>query len=264
MLGLQSREDLIGRSYWDLEIDPARRAQLKSDLQKEESLSNCNASLRRDDGVTVYLLTNITPVQSREGVVYETTAIDVSQLRLNQEELQRAKDAAVYDSLNDPLTGLPNRRFLSDALSSLLVEAGKKGGMVALLYMDLTEFKLVNDSLGHPIGDALLAQVAARLRSWVREGDLLGRLGGDEFLVVMNQLHAREEAVRTAENLLDAIADPFEVKGHVLAIGASIGISIFPYDATDAEELPCMWPSARAGIEPCASRRKSGMKCMSG
>jgi len=237
LLGLHTRADLIGRSYWDLEIDPARRAQLKSDLQKEESLSNCNASLRRDDGVTVYLLTNITPVQSREGVVYETTAIDVSQLRLNQEELQRAKDAAVYDSLNDPLTGLPNRRFLSDALSSLLVEAGKKGGMVALLYMDLTEFKLVNDSLGHPIGDALLAQVAARLRSWVREGDLLGRLGGDEFLVVMNQLHAREEAVRTAENLLDAIADPFEVKGHVLAIGASIGISIFPYDATDAEEL---------------------------
>jgi diguanylate cyclase (GGDEF)-like protein len=169
--------------------------------------------------------------------VYETTAIDVSQLRLNQAELQRAKDAAVHDSLNDPLTGLPNRRFLSDSLSSLLIEAKRQGSTVALLYMDLSEFKLVNDSLGHPVGDALLAQVAARLRSWIREGDLLARLGGDEFMVVMNDLHAREDAVQMAEDLLEAIANPFEVKGHVLAIGASIGISIFPDDAADAEEL---------------------------
>jgi diguanylate cyclase (GGDEF)-like protein/PAS domain S-box-containing protein len=237
LLGLQSREDLIGRSYWDMEIDPERREQLRSSLQEEKSLSNRGACLRRDDGGTVFLLTNITPVYSPQGLLYETTAIDVTQLRLNQAELQSAKDAAVHDSLNDPLTGLPNRRFLSNALSVILVEAQKEASTIALLYMDLSEFKLVNDSLGHPVGDALLAQVAARLRSWIREGDLLARLGGDEFMVVMHNIHAREEAVQMAEEMLEAIANPFEVKGHILAIGASIGISIFPDDAADAEEL---------------------------
>jgi len=184
--------------------------------------------MRRDDGVTVYLLANTTPVHSPQGLVYETTAIDVTQLRQNQAELQRSKDAAVHDSLNDPLTGLPNRRFLSNALSALLIEARKEASTLGLLYIDLSEFKLVNDNLGHPVGDELLLQVGARLRSWIHEGDLLARFSGDEFMVVMNKLRAREEAVQLAEDLLEAIANPFEVKGHVLAIGASIGISIFP------------------------------------
>jgi diguanylate cyclase (GGDEF)-like protein/PAS domain S-box-containing protein len=250
LLGFQSREDLIGSSYWDFQVDPTQREQLSGDLQ-EEALSNRDASLRRQDGVTVHLLTNITPVHTAEGMAYETTAIDVTQLRLNQAELQtavtqlrlnqaelqRARDAAVYESLNDPLTGLPNRRLLSDTLSSLLVEAQKEAGTVALLYIDLDGFKLVNDSLGHAVGDALLVQLAARLRTWVREGDMLARLGGDEFMVIMDKLHAREDAVRLAENLLDAISNSFEVEGHILAIGASIGISIFPDDASDAEEL---------------------------
>ena len=115
-------------------------------------MSNRDVSLRRDDGVTVHLLTNITPVHSAEGMVYETTAIDVTQLRQNQAELQRAKDVAVFESLNDPLTGLPNRRLLLSTLSLMLGMARAEGGMIALLYIDLDGFKLVNDSLGHPIG----------------------------------------------------------------------------------------------------------------
>ena len=237
LLGLQSRGALIGRSYWDLEINPERRERLKRSLHKEESLSNREASLRRDDGATVYLLANITPVQTPEGLVYETTAIDVTQLRKQEEELRKAKDAAVHDSLNDSLTGLPNRRFLLATLAALLVEAQQNADMIAALYIDLTEFKLVNDSLGHPVGDMLLAQVATRLRSWIRAEDLLSRLGGDEFVVIMRRLHARDEAVLLAESLLEAFSNPFEVKQHVLAIGASIGISFFPDGAANAEEL---------------------------
>ena len=138
-------------------------------------------------------------------MVYETTAIDVTQLRQNQAELQRARDAAVFESLNDPLTGLPNRRLLLETLASLLVEAQKEGGMIALLYLDLDGFKLVNDSLGHAVGDALLVQVAARLRSWIREGDMLARLGGDEFMVIMHRLRMPGKTRRLlAENLLEA------------------------------------------------------------
>ncbi len=237
MLGFESREQLIGRSYWDFQVDPDHRAQLCAALQHEEALSNREASLRRDDGAMVDLMKNITPVHTSEGMLYETIAIDVTQLRQNQAELQRARDAAVFESLNDPLTGLPNRKLLSQTLAPLLVEAQKEGSMVALLYLDLDGFKLVNDSLGHAVGDTLLAQVAARMRSWIREGDMLARLGGDEFMVIMHRIQARDDAVMLAENLLEEVSSSFEVKGHLLAIGASIGISVFPEDATDAEEL---------------------------
>jgi diguanylate cyclase (GGDEF)-like protein/PAS domain S-box-containing protein len=236
MLGFQSRELLIGRSCHEFQADPAQREALCGVLQ-EEPVSNQEVSLRRDDGATVHLLMNITPVHTEAGMLYETTAIDVTQLRQNQAELQRARDAAVFESLNDPLTGLPNRKLLSQTLASLLVEAQKDASMIALLYLDLDGFKLVNDSLGHAIGDALLVQLAARLRSWIRDGDMLARIGGDEFMVIMHRLRTREQAVLLAETLLQAISSPFEVKGHLLAIGASVGISVFPFDATDAEEL---------------------------
>lgn len=236
LLGLRSREEMIGRSFWDLEIDPVQREQLRRSLG-EEGLSNREASLRRDDGVPVHLLTNITPVQTDDGVVYETTAIDVTLLRQHQAELQRARDLAVHDALNDTLTGLPNRKLLLEKLPPLLARAQAEAATAALLYLDLDGFKLVNDSLGHAIGDELLIEVGARLRARVRAGDILARLGGDEFMVVMDSLHAKEDAVMLAEYLLEAIAEPFRVKDHILAIGVSIGICYFPDDASDAEEL---------------------------
>jgi diguanylate cyclase (GGDEF)-like protein/PAS domain S-box-containing protein len=237
MLGFESRDDLIGRSYWDFQTDPNHRERLCAILQQNEALSNRESALRRDDGSTVHLMKNITPVRTEEGVLYETTAIDVTQLRQNRIELQMAKDAAVFESLNDLLTGLPNRKLLSQTLPALLTEAQEDGSMVAVLYLDVDGFKLVNDSLGHAVGDGLLGQLAARLRLWIHEGDMLARLGADEFMVIMRRIHAREEAVMLAENLLEDVSSPFEVKGHQLAIGASIGISVFPDDAGNAEEL---------------------------
>ena len=236
LLGLRSREEAIGHSYWDFQIDPVHREELCGSL-RDEALSNREASLRREDGVTVHVLKNITPVNTAEGVLYETTAIDVTQLRQQQAELQRAKDAAVFESFNDLLTGLPNRRLLMEKLSSILARAKNGASMVALLYIDLDGFKLVNDSLGHPIGDALLVQVAARLRSWVRETDVLARIGSDEFIVILDSLSNQEDAALVAEHLLNAISNPFRVEGRDLSIGASIGISIFPENATDAEKL---------------------------
>jgi diguanylate cyclase (GGDEF)-like protein/PAS domain S-box-containing protein len=236
MLGFESREELIGCSYWDFQLDPAHREQL-SDALQEGALSNWETSLLRSDGATVHLLKNITPVETADGMVYETTAIDVTQLRENQAELQKAKDKAVYDSLNDPLTGLPNRRLLLDRLAFLLAKAKREGGIIALLYIDLDGFKLVNDSLGHPIGDAVLVEIAGCLRARVRESDVLARLGGDEFMVILDGLRVREEAALVAESLLKTISNPMRIQGHELTLGASIGISIYPEDSSDAEVL---------------------------
>jgi len=236
MLGFSNCEELIGKSYWDFEINSARREKLSATL-RQEAVSNQEASLRRLDGVMVHLLTNITPVETPEGIIYETTAIDITQLRENQAELQKARDAAVHDALNDPLTGLPNRRLLSERLATHMVKAREVGKMFALLYIDLDGFKLVNDSLGHSIGDEVLIQLAHRLHARIREEDFLARLGGDEFVVILDKLHVKEDAARVAEDLLLAIGNPFHVEGHELAIGASIGISVFPECAGSAEEL---------------------------
>jgi diguanylate cyclase (GGDEF)-like protein/PAS domain S-box-containing protein len=236
MLGFSSCEELIGQSYWDFEVDSAQREKLSATLS-QEAVSNLEASLRRRDRVMVHLLTNITPVETPEGILYETTAIDITQLRQNQAELQKARDAAMHDALNDPLTGLPNRRLLSERLASHMVKSREVGKMFALLYIDLDGFKLVNDSLGHSIGDDVLIQLAQRLHARIREEDFLARLGGDEFVVILDKLHARDDAARVAEDLLLAIGNPFHVEGHELAIGASIGISVFPEFAGSAEEL---------------------------
>jgi diguanylate cyclase (GGDEF)-like protein/PAS domain S-box-containing protein len=236
LLGYSKCEELIGQSYWDFLVDSAQRENLCAALAKE-GLSNQEASLRRSDGVMVHLLTNITPVTTPEGMVYETTAIDITQLRQNQAELQKARDAAVHDALNDPLTGLPNRRLLSDRLASHMIKSRNQGRMFALIYIDLDGFKLVNDSLGHSVGDAVLIQLANRLQSRIREEDFLSRLGGDEFVVILDKLHVKEDAARVAEDLLLAISNPFHVEGHELAIGASIGVAIFPECAGSAEEL---------------------------
>jgi diguanylate cyclase (GGDEF)-like protein/PAS domain S-box-containing protein len=236
LLGFQSRGDLIGRSYRDFQTDPADWEQLCAALQ-ERALSNRDVSLRRDDGVTVHLLTNITPVSTAEGTVYETTAIDVTQLRQNQAELQRAKDTAVYESLNDVLTGLPNRRLFNERLALSLANARRESGKVALLYLDLDGFKVTNDSLGHSIGDVVLVLVADRLRSRLSKTGFLARLAGDEFVVILPGLNARQEAVLAAESLREALFTPFSVEGHELTINVSIGISFFPENANDAAEL---------------------------
>lgn len=176
----------------------------------------------------------------------------LAELERNEVAQKSAEAKLQYQALNDALTGLPNRRLFSDRLTQLLASAKREARFIALLYIDLDGFKLVNDSLGHSIGDALLVQVAERLQSRVRESDTLARLGGDEFTVVLSKLHRKEEAARVAQSLLDALATPFNIEGHQLSIGASIGISIFPDNAKDTVTLTqqadsAMYASKRDG-----------------
>ena len=131
-------------------------------------------------------------------------------------------------SLIDELTGLPNRRLLSDRLSQSITKAQRDLSLFALVHIDLDGFKLVNDSFGHDVGDALLARFAQRLRMRYRQSDTLARIGGDEFALILDRIQVREDALRVAENLLDVLKNPFEINGHVIRISASAGISIFP------------------------------------
>ena len=142
-----------------------------------------------------------------------------------------------HQALNDDLTGLPNRRLLADRLTHALDVARRSGHEVALLYIDLDGFKLVNDSLGHAIGDQLLRQVAERLRARVRSSDTLARLGGDEFAVVVSGERVREQGSVAATALLASLAPSFRVEAHEITIGASVGMSVFPENGTTPMEL---------------------------
>jgi diguanylate cyclase (GGDEF)-like protein len=153
-------------------------------------------------------------------------------------EDKRAFEAQLkHQALNDDLTGLPNRRLLGDRLLHALDVARRAEHQVALLYIDLDGFKLVNDSLGHGIGDLLLQQVSERLRSRVRASDTLARLGGDEFAVVLAGVKALEQAAGVAETLLGILAPPFTIDEHEITITASIGASVFPANGTTPVEL---------------------------
>ena len=152
----------------------------------------------------------------------------LQELQRRAEEKKAFEARLEFQAQNDELTGLPNRRLLADRLEHAMARGRREGVPVALVYIDLDGFKLVNDSLGHSVGDLLLAQVADRLRKRVRESDTLARLGGDEFAVVLCGRNARDHAGVLAGGLLEALASKFVVESHEISIGASIGVSLFP------------------------------------
>jgi diguanylate cyclase (GGDEF)-like protein/PAS domain S-box-containing protein len=150
-----------------------------------------------------------------------------------------AEQQIAYLAYHDPLTGLPNRGLLAEHLELALARARRSSGSVALLYLDLDDFKLVNDSLGHGAGDELLCQIAMRLQDRRRETDLLARQGGDEFLVLLSDLETDPVATANvaADGMLEALSRPFTISGEEFNVGASIGIAVFPRDAADSEQL---------------------------
>lgn len=137
----------------------------------------------------------------------------------------------------DALTGLSNRKALRERLIERLALAQRTGQSTAVLYIDLDRFKTVNDTLGHPVGDSLLQKVAERLKSAVREGDLVARLGGDEFAIIQSSAPQPEAATALATRLVDLVGRAYAVDGHILHIGASVGIAISPNDGYDPDGL---------------------------
>jgi diguanylate cyclase (GGDEF)-like protein len=159
------------------------------------------------------------------------------ELQQRDKAKQEAEARLQHMALIDDLTGLPNRRLLGERLSHCLARARRDQRILALLYIDLDGFKLVNDSLGHAIGDELLSQVSQRLKSRFRESDTLARLGGDEFTLILDSMHEARDAERAAESLLEVLKPPFEIEGHSIRITASVGISLFPDHGNEGGQL---------------------------
>jgi len=140
-------------------------------------------------------------------------------------------------AFNDPLTGLDNRAVFSEKLKQLVSQAERDGTRFAVVFADLDRFKNINDTLGHDVGDELLKAVAGRLKSAVREGDVVGRQGGDEFLALLLNTPNKSAVMRIARKMLHVLNAPYSIGDHVLEISASIGISRFPEDGRNAQQL---------------------------
>ena len=187
---------------------------------------------RRKDGQVYPEFQTISAVRDADGTLTNYVAVfaDITEVKRSQEELD-------FLANHDPLTELPNRRLFNERLLHALDGREREGGELAVLFLDLDDFKNVNDSLGHPTGDQLLKAVASRLRHRMRAGDTLARIGGDEFLILLEDVDGAQGAAVTAQKLLDSFARPFPVAERELSLSASLGISLCPADGDDAETL---------------------------
>jgi diguanylate cyclase (GGDEF)-like protein len=161
----------------------------------------------------------------------------LSELHRRERAKREAESRLQHMALIDELTGLPNRRLLADRLSQSLALARRENRKMALLYIDLDGFKLVNDSLTLHIGDMLLRQVAHRLKSRFRQSDTLARIAGDEFALILDHVQTWSDADTAAQSVLEVLKTPFEIEDHVIRVTASIGISLFPDHGNEGGQL---------------------------
>ena len=152
-------------------------------------------------------------------------------------ERMRSERHILYMAHHDALTGLPNRNLLLDRIEQALIRLQRRNGQAAVLFIDLDHFKIINDSLGHEIGDLLLKEVASRIMSSIRHEDTVARQGGDEFIVLLPDVPHAHEAGAMGEKLLNVLMQPYQIKGKELYTSASIGIAVFPEDGTDVNTL---------------------------
>jgi diguanylate cyclase (GGDEF)-like protein/PAS domain S-box-containing protein len=187
---------------------------------------------RHKDGHVLAFMETISAVYDAAGNTsnYVSLFTDITPLKEHQRQLEHI---AHYDAL----TGLPNRVLLADRLQQAIAHSNRASNSLAVLYLDLDGFKAVNDSHGHNVGDELLVILAERLKSALREGDTLARIGGDEFVVVLVDLNLVEDYEPVLQRLLAAAAEPIQVNGLPLQVSASIGVTLYPQDGADPDQL---------------------------
>jgi diguanylate cyclase (GGDEF)-like protein/PAS domain S-box-containing protein len=230
LLGYTS-EDLSGLSLYDL-MEKEKEDIYRKILQilMERSYYIGERRFRRKDGSTVDVEISVNLIGYRGKEVMCVVARDITPRRLAERQL-------THTATHDPLTNLVNRMLLYDRLAQELARARRHSRKIALVNIDLNRFKRVNDTLGHGVGDQLLKAVGSRLKSLLRESDTLARMGGDEFLVVLPDIKQEDDVIRVAENILQAVRNPFDIESFQIPITASVGIAFFPVDGKDSEAL---------------------------
>ncbi len=266
------KEELLGRHYSEI-IDPDHLEHARGVFNERRTGS------RAATNVEIRLKSRLKPPGPRmfhsQGVWTELTAMGVySDPRERTpagftgtygsardiSERKEAEQVINFQAYHDLLTHLPNRALLKDRLNLAIAQARRNKRKLAVMFLDLDRFKVVNDTLGHSMGDRLLKAVANRLQSCLRSGDTLSRFGGDEFMLLLPEVRTRNDVVVIAGKILDRLAAPFSIDGHELFVGASIGIAMYP-EAGDSEEA--LIQNADIAMYHVKGNRKNGYQFFS-
>ncbi|MHB1145730.1 MAG: putative bifunctional diguanylate cyclase/phosphodiesterase [Thiobacillus sp.] len=233
--GHASADELIAHLHdipRQLYVLPERRAEFVRLMQKQGAVHNFESQVYRRDGRIIWISENARAVKNADGSVqfFEGTVVDITTRKQHDAELE-------YQASHDSLTGLANRSLLHDRIEHAIGKARRDGHLVAVVFVDLDHFKLINDSLGHHVGDRLLLEVADRLMACVRGHDSVARQGGDEFVIVLTEQHGENEIIAVVSRLLEAISQPWIDNGREYGPSCSVGISCYPQDGDDPDAL---------------------------
>jgi diguanylate cyclase (GGDEF)-like protein/PAS domain S-box-containing protein len=225
-----SEQELTRMHIWQIDINESSQDVEQRIVQISQRGSMIfETEHRRKDGSIwpVEVSVSYSPVQGGRVFVFLR---DITERRESEKQIQ-------YMAYYDLLTGLPNRQLLADRMQQAIAQTARSNSRLAICYIDLDGFKSVNDRHGHDVGDQLLVELSQRLLEDLREGDTLARIGGDEFILMLNRLNSEIHAEEIAQRILDSIARPFEVASHRFHISGSIGITVFPRDNADPDTL---------------------------
>jgi diguanylate cyclase (GGDEF)-like protein/PAS domain S-box-containing protein len=215
-----------------LYVDSHRRAEFLRLMNERGSVVEFESQVYQRDGSVIWIAENARAVRGPDAEVlfFEGTVVDIT-------ERKRYEARIRHQATHDALTGLPNRNLLHDRLQQAMVVAQRNGGIAAVAFIDLDQFKYINDSLGHQVGDELLKTVAARLASCVRASDTVARQGGDEFVLVLSGNTNIEDVSDAVRRVIAAVCEPWTARGLMLQVTCSIGVSVYPNDGDDVETL---------------------------
>lgn len=213
-------------------VDSARKSAFLTAIKDAGRVTGFESQVRRRDGKIIWVSENVrmVAIPDKNECIFEGSVIDITERKSYERKIR-------FQATHDALTGLPNRYLLYDRMQQAIAAAHRNGTKVALMFIDLDRFKLINDSLGHQIGDELLRVVATRLSLCVRAGDTVARQGGDEFVVLLCDLLAPNSVDEIVSRVLSEVAAPALLNGREVEVTCSVGISVYPDDGADVKEL---------------------------
>jgi diguanylate cyclase (GGDEF)-like protein/PAS domain S-box-containing protein len=250
MYGYSSPQELMGvlnNINEQLYVDKARRAEFVQAIENSHNVQNFESLVYKKDGSTIWISENARAVTDEAGnlLYYEGTVEDITSRKSYEVQLE-------YQATHDTLTGLPNRCMLNDRLLQCINFATRYKNKMAVAFLDLDQFKLINDSMGHEVGDQLLLIMSQRLSACVREVDTVVRIGGDEFVILISNIDSIHDIMSSMKRILESVSEPCEIHGLNYLVTCSIGISLYPDDGADPTVLlknadSAMYEAKKAG-----------------
>ncbi len=235
MYGYDSPKELIA-DLADIDrrlyVEPGQREKFRRLMAVHGEVANFESEVYRRDGSKIWISENAHIVRGVQGefIFYEGTVQDITERKSYQEQLE-------HQANYDRLTGLPNRNLLNDRLNQAIFRAARQSYFLAVVFIDLDNFKFINDSLGHSAGDELLIEIAGRLRNCLRTADTVARQGGDEFVLVLNDHYQVASIISLLERVLHEVSHPVTLMGREWQVGASLGVALYPSDGEDTQTL---------------------------